>query len=262
MIYALVHVAIFAGSFLQPHAGPPSVDVQQKPPWTITAAAADHDLVSVLENHLRSGQKRVEQFFGHPFKKSFSAEIFPSRVFFDRYFKQRWQLPKTESWMVALGVADKLAVLSPRVWKTEASEHDPKDETHFRELVAHELVHVYHGQNNPTGDFDGMDDLGWFVEGLAVYVSGQLEHGHQHAARDAIATGKAPTRLAEAWSGKYRYGVSGSMVHFIDNRYGRQVVGKLLPETKPDRVLHILNLSEKEFLQAWREFVVKNETSR
>src|SRR6516165_2607432 len=81
--------------------------------------------------------------------------------------------------MVASGVADRMVILSPRVWKTQAAEHDPADAEHLRDLIAHELVHVYHGQHNPRPDFDGMDDSGWFVEGLAVYVSGQLERSHR-----------------------------------------------------------------------------------
>jgi hypothetical protein len=148
-------------------------------------------------------------------------------------------------------VADTLTVLTPRVWKTEAAEHDPADAAHFRELVAHELVHVYHGQNNPTRDFDGMDDLGWLVEGLAVYVSGQLDHAHRDAARQAIATGKAPSSLATAWSGKHRYGVCGSMVRYIDRHYDRQTLQDLLKEVNQAGVLGRLKVSEKEFLQAW-----------
>src|SRR5262249_4104940 len=155
------------------------------------------------------------------------VEVFPHREQFDAYFKKRWQVPRTERWMVASGVHDKLTVLSPRVWKAEAVEHDPKDETHFRELIAHELVHVYHGQLNPTGDFDGMDDLGWFVEGLAVYVSGQLENAHRDAASQALAKGQAPVSLAKAWGGRYRYGVCGSMVRFVDERWGRQMLSDL-----------------------------------
>lgn len=227
-------------------------------PWTVTASPADQELVPVLDKYLQAGQHRIEQFFGHPFEKSFGVEILPSRTKFDEYFKKRWQIPKTEGWMVAFGVADKMAILTPRVWKTQAVEHDPKDQTHLQELIAHELVHVYHGQHNPTGDFDGMDDLGWFVEGLAVLVSGQLDHDHKNAARKAFAEGKAPTHLAKAWSGTYRYGVCGSMVGFIDHRYGRQMLWKLLPETKPEKVLGNLNLSEKDFLRTWQEFVTKD----
>src|SRR5262249_41774892 len=158
---------------------------------------------------LEAGRKRVEDFFHQPFRRPFQVEAFPNRDAFNEYFKKRWRMPKTERWMVASGVGDKLTILTPRVWRTEASEHDPADKTHFQELIAHELVHVYHGQRNPTKDFEGMDELGWFVEGLAVYVSGQLEHSHQSSARTAIAEGRAPTNLAKAWSGKHRYGVCG-----------------------------------------------------
>jgi hypothetical protein len=224
-------------------------------PWTITASDADREIRARLDDCLRTAHKRVENFFGHPFEKPFNVEVFPDRSKLDEYCKKRWQLPKTERWMVAMGVADRLLILTPRVWKTQAIEHDSGDPAHFQELVAHEMVHVYHGQHNPTGDFDGMDDLGWFVEGLAVYVSGQLEHGHKDDAKKAILSGKAPAQLVKAWSGPYRYGVSGSMVRFVDKRFGRRTVWELLSETKPDGVLHHLNLTEKDFLQAWRDSV-------
>jgi hypothetical protein len=208
-----------------------------------------------LSQALGEGQERIERFFGRPFKRPFEVEIFASRARFDDYFRKRWQVPKTEAWMVASGVADKLTILSPRVWKTEAAEHDPQDDKHYRELVAHELVHVYHGQHNPTGDFDGMDDLGWFVEGLAVYVSGQLDNSHRDAARQAIAKGKAPTSLAKAWSGKHRYGVCGSLVRYVDKRWGREELRALMAETKPDAALRRLGISEKDFLRAWADDV-------
>jgi hypothetical protein len=256
-------LVIFAGVLARPSpsADSPSLSPAraQKTPWTITASPGDQELVPVLDGCLRAGQRRIEQFFGHSFEKSFGVDVFPSRSKLDGYLKKRWQIPPTERWMVALGVADKMLILTPRVWKSEADEHDPKDQTHLRELIAHEMVHVYHGQHNPTGDFDGMDDLGWFVEGLAVLVSGQLDHSHKDAARKAVSEGKAPTQLAKAWSGPHRYGVCGSMVRFVDLRYGRQMVWKLLPETKPENVLGLLKLSEKEFLRSWQEFVMKEQ---
>jgi hypothetical protein len=257
VLAALYGAGAIGGSLLMPmNTSPSSASAKQL--WTIKADVADSDTAAVLDACLRSAQKRIESFFGHPFEKPFSVEIFPGRSKLDLYCKDRWQLPKTERWMVAMGVADKLVILTPRVWKTQAIEHNPGDPTHFQELVAHELVHVYHGQHNPTGDFTGMDDLGWLVEGLAVYVSRQLEHGHKDAARKAISSGKAPAVLAKAWSGPYRYGVSGSMVRFVDRRYGRRVLWQLLGETKPEGVLHRLNLSEEQFLQAWRDSVAKS----
>ena len=221
----------------------------------IIHAEPDKGVIAFLKQYIEQGQQKVERFFSQPFKQAFEVEVFPDRAAFDQYFHKRWKFPKTEAWMVASGVADRMVILSPRVWKTQAAEHDPADAEHLRELIAHELVHVYHGQHNPRPDFDGMDDSGWFVEGLAVYVSGQLERSHRTAARDALKAGKAPTRLADAWSGRYRYGVSGSMVEFVDQRYGREVVKKLLPVVSNEEALKLLNTTEGEFLEAWKRRV-------
>ena len=59
-------------------------------------------------------------------------------------------------------------------------------------------MHVYHGQHNPRPDFDGIDDSGWLLERLAVYVLGQLDRSHRSAARDALKAGWAvSTSFAE-----------------------------------------------------------------
>jgi hypothetical protein len=232
---------------------------QVRPPASselrVIHAEQDKDVAASLKPHIQRGWQRVERYFGRPFKQAFEVEVFPDRGAFDEYFHKRWKVPKTEAWMVASGVADRLVILSPRVWKTQAAEHDPADVEHIREIVAHELVHVYHGQHSPRPDFDGMDEIGWFVEGLAVYVSGQLERSHRTAARDALKAGKAPTRLADAWSGRYRYGVSGSMVEFVDRRYGRDVVTRLLAVVTNEAAMKLLNTTEDKFLESWRAHV-------
>jgi hypothetical protein len=233
----------------QPAQSPPSAELR------LIHAEQDKDVASALKPYIQEGRKEVERFFGRPFEQKFEVEVFPDRAAFDEYFRRRWRVPKTEAWMVASGVADRLAILSPRVWKSQAAEHDPADVGHLRDLLAHELVHVYHGQHNPRPEFDGMDEIGWFVEGLAVYVSGQLERSHRTAAREALEAGKAPTRLADAWSGRHRYGVSGSMVEFVDKRYGRDVLKKLLAVTSNEEAMKLLDTTEGEFLGAWKAHI-------
>ena len=218
-------------------------------------APGDKDVADSLRPYIEQGRQRVERFFGRPFQQAIVVEVVPDRAALDEYFRKRWKVPKTEAWVVAAGVADRMVILSPRVWKTQAAEHDPSEVEHVREIIAHELVHVYHGQSSPRPDFDGMDDCGWFVEGVAVYVSGQLERSHRTADRDALKAGKAPTRLADAWSGRYRYGVSGSMVEFVDRRYGRDVVKRLLAVVTNEKALKLLGTTEDGFLEAWRAHV-------
>jgi hypothetical protein len=216
----------------------------------------DRALVEPIKSDLESSRREIERFFAAPFKDRIVAEMFPSRKALDVFVKKVWSAPPTEKWMVAAGVADVLVVLSPRVWATESVDHDPYDPAHRKGILAHELVHVFHGQHNINREFDGMDDLGWFVEGLATYVSGQLEREHKTDAEEAIKAGKAPTNLKGAWSGRYRYGVCGSMARYIDKRYGRNMLWQLLKVTKPDEALSRLGTTESSFLISWRDFVM------
>ena len=136
---------------------------------------ADSGIAAELVGTLDSGRSAVEAFFGGRYRTAFTVRIYPSRAALTAHWARAWGVPdlKTECWMVASGVGDELALLSPRVWGTEACEHAVADTASTRRIFWHELVHVYHGQHNPRPTFDGMDDLGWFVEGVAVLASGQ-----------------------------------------------------------------------------------------
>ena len=153
--------------------------------------------------------------------------------------------------MVATGVADGLAVLDPAVWKTEACEHDGSNAEQVQRIITHELFHVFHGQKNPTRDFTGMDDVGWFCEGLACYASGQLDHEHLGRDIEAVRSGAAPKSLATAWSGKYRYAVCGSLVRYVDKRFGRETLLRLLAATKPAEFDAILGIPGDKLLADW-----------
>lgn len=213
--------------------------------------ASDPELAKEVGAFVQSGIGTVEKFFGKPFPRRFTVEVFPSRSALDAAFKRKWNAPPTEKWMVAAGVSDALYLLSPKVWKTEAVEHDGDDRSEVRKIITHEITHVYHGQYNPKPDFDGMDEMAWFVEGLATYVRGQLEN-RGLTAKQAIRSGKDPKKLSEAWTGPYRYGVSGSIVHFVDSRYGRKKVIALLPTTSTRAALDVLGTDEKTLLRDWR----------
>jgi len=217
-------------------------------------ADAESGTVPDLVATLTAGRAAVESFFGAPFAGTFIVRVFPDRASLTAHWAAAWGVPdlRAECWMVASGVAGELALLTPRVWHSEACEHDPTDTASTRRLLWHELAHVYHGQHNPHPTFDGMDDLGWFVEGLAVLVSGQLDAEHRRDARRAIAAGLAPTRLATAWSGRWRYGVAGSLAEYVDRRWGRATVTAMLADTTQSGLLARLGVTEEELLSRWR----------
>ena len=95
-----------------------------------------------------TGQKHIEDFFDHPFKKQFEVNLFTNRDSLDQQWQKDWNMPgfKSQCWMVASGIAHRLDILSPGKWKEQACEHDSEDTIATRKLIIHELVHVYHGQ--------------------------------------------------------------------------------------------------------------------
>lgn len=216
----------------------------------------DGELVAELAPILREAVASVERFFGAPYPHPFTVTILPARAAFDASFPPEWGIAKTDCWMVATGVAEGVRLLSPRVWEQEACEHDPADEPHLRGVLAHELVHVYHGQHNPSPDFVDVIGIDWFVEGLATLASGQLEDEKLLDARAALESGAGPSTLAAAWTGRYRYGVSGSLVAFVEHELGRARFPELLAATSGEELLALIGTSEEELLERWRAWVL------
>jgi hypothetical protein len=201
----------------------------------------------------RASARRIEHFFGAPFLHPIDFRLAPSRAAFDAAFPPELAMGKSECWMVGMGVGDRMVLLSPSAWKAEACEHDPSDRTELQRLIAHELTHVYHGQHNLHPDFAGEDDLGWWVEGLAVLVAGQLTPEKVADVRTAIAAGKAPAKLDAVWSGKLRYGFAGSLAAYIDKRWGRAMTKRLLAATSNAQALRMLGTTEDRLLSDWRQ---------
>lgn len=232
--------------------------VAQPPPAAalrFEIAPPDSAMAATLEGDARAGATLAESFFGAPFPRPVAVRVFPDRASFDRHLRDAWGMVDVACWMVGGAEEGGLVLLSPRVWREEACDHDPADAAHLRDLIAHELIHVYHMQVNATDAFDGVDGLDWLVEGVATWASGQLERSHMARAREAVATGAAPATLGDAWSGPYRYGVAGSLAAFVGERVGAEGRRALLEATTLAEVLRAVGLSEEELLAEWAAWV-------
>lgn len=224
----------------------------------IMFAPADAVLAETLGPVIKEQVSKVEEFFGEPFAAPYVVRIFPDRAALDHHWASTWggEGFRGQCWMVASGVADELAMLSPRMWKEQACEHDSDDPIHVARIIAHELAHVYHGQRYTTPDFEGMDDLGWFAEGVAVLVSGQLDDERRAQAKEAIEAGVALTQLEDAWSGQYRYAVGGTLAEFVYQRLGREGLLAALSYEKLPELLEALKMSADEVLAAWKKSMI------
>jgi hypothetical protein len=220
--------------------------------WYATAAPGE---VAELDPLLSTGMDLVADALGVPWQRPVTVTITADRAAFDASLPAAWRLAPTGCELVARGAAEALFVLAPRAWSEQACGHDAADREHVALVLRHELVHALHGQHNPRPDVAGMQELAWFVEGLATFASGQLEQECDTEARRALAAGQAPARLADAWSGEFRRGVCGSLVAYLDAHCGPDTLQPMLGATTQAELLALAGLNEEELLADWAAWV-------
>jgi hypothetical protein len=214
-----------------------------QPPDAVWAPVVHADGLGGRENALR--------FFGAPIVGELRIEMFPDRASLTAHWRRIFQSPgfQSECWMIASGNTGGIALLSPGAWAREACGHDAQDPLHRSRITHHEVVHVHHAQSNPAWGVTN-DGLGWLTEGLAVHASGQLDDESRALVRREVAAGRVPTRLVQVLPAGYNW--AGSLVEWIDRRYGRAALVDLLDETQEAAVLRRLDATESGLLEAWQ----------
>lgn len=210
-----------------------------------------------LHRQVKASILNVQDFFDQEFRSSFEIYIHPSRAALDAQWQKDWQAPdfKSECWMVASGIGSKLDLLSPSRWQEEACEHKADDTVATQKLIEHEVMHVFHGQINPSHDFNAVQGLDWLVEGVATYASGQLTSKRVSDLRSLLAENKMPLSLDDYWKGKHKYGLSGGLVKYIDHVHGRKVLFSLLSLTTRQQALEVLKTTEKDLIDSFKKYI-------
>ena len=224
--------------------------------YSLQYSEQDKPIIHQIENNLQKGISEIKIFFGKEFPSTIDVYIFPDRDALNEQWRKDWNMPdfNSECWMVASGVAKRLDILSPRRWKQEACEHNGNDSNEVQQIITHELTHVYHALFCANHTFDGMDDYAWLIEGVATYVSGQLTDAKIQSVRENFAAGKSPEVLTDFWKGKVRYQQAGSLIKYIDEKYGREKLFALLKLTSLNEMLQTLGTTEKELIAGWKDF--------
>jgi hypothetical protein len=206
-----------------------------------------------------NGVDLVETFFRSTFNKRFEIFIHPDRQSLDSTWQEDWNIPdfKSECWMVASGISSRLDMISPKKWDKESCEHIYAETKRTQRLITHELTHVFHGQLNTSPDFSNVEGIDWFVEGLATYASGQLDSVRIEEIKNAISENQIPRNLDGFWKGNLKYGLSGSLVMYIDKKYGREKLKELLPFNRKSEIFTVLNTKEAELLNEWKKYIQK-----
>ncbi|WP_339915879.1 peptidase MA family metallohydrolase [Yeosuana marina] len=226
--------------------------------YTLFYTSNDSENLKEYESFLKNGINVVHDFFQEPFNTNFDIYIHPNRASLDSTWQKDWGMSnfKSQCWMVASGVASKLDIISPKRWDSLACEHVYANITKTQRLITHELVHVFHGQKNKSPDFRNVTGIDWFVEGLATYVSGQCDADRIAKVKNAVLENKAPTSLNNFWKGNLKYGLSGTMVMYLNEKYGHDILVHLLEYNDVKEVFMLLNTTELEILQGWKDYII------
>jgi hypothetical protein len=199
-----------------------------------------------------TGRSIALAFFGSPIAGELRIDVLPDRASLNEQWRRMFRSPpgfQTECWMIAAGNASGIAMLSPGAWTRDSCGHDGQDAVHRSRVTCHEVVHVHHGQHNPSLGLTA-GAMAWLVEGLAVYVSGQLDDAARENVRREVVAGRAPTDLGQVLPAGYDW--AGSLVAWIDGRYGRATLLDLLDDTQEAAVLERLATTEPALLAAWQ----------
>jgi hypothetical protein len=225
--------------------------------YTLMYTSIDKSNKKEYRKFIDNGINSVKTFFHSSYKNAFNVFIHPYRQSLDSAWQKDWNMPtfKSACWMVASGVATKLDMISPKLWDKQSCEHIYSETTKTQQLITHELVHIYHGQLNISPDFSNVEGIDWFVEGLATFASGQCDSSRIAEVKKAIFENKIPTNLDNFWTGKIKYGLSGSVVKYIDQKYGREKLKELLPLNKKSDILATLKITETELLNGWKKYI-------
>ncbi|MEP1306192.1 MAG: hypothetical protein ABJK11_08385 [Balneola sp.] len=225
--------------------------------YTIYYTSKDTLNITEYKVYFEKGTRTVTDFFQSFYKKDFDIFIHPTRASLDSSWQNDWNMPdfKSQCWMVASGVADKLDIISPKMWDNIACEHVYPDTVKTLNLITHELVHVFHGQQNKSPDFSEVVGIDWFVEGLATYASGQCDPVIILEVKKSLLDNKIPESLDKFWTGNLRYGLSGTAAIYLDNKYGREKLIDLLKYNNIKEVLNSLETTESEILNGWEKYM-------
>lgn len=247
---------LFSFSLKNPYAN--SLKEKKTGQFTVIYSPVDETRLPNYVKLFEGGQAQVQKFFKQKFPATYKVFIHPNRKSLDSTWQQNWRMPdfKSECWMVASGVSDRFDLLSFSAWETEACDHNANQEEETARLIAHELTHVFHGQKNHSPDFSNTEGIDWFIEGLATYVSGQCDSIRMIGVKKSVTDKTEPKALDDFWTGKLKYGYSGSLVKFIDIHFGRKKLISLLPFSKKQEILFQLSTTEAQLLEGWRNWVM------
>ncbi len=183
------------------------------------------------------------------------AILVPNRNEFDRLVKDLLKVSieyPSHPARIAQPQKTDIVLLSPAAYNQHSVfEYKPD---YFERLIIHEMVHVAEELLSPDIEHTPR----WWSEGLATYLSQQWKHETDvySPVIEGIQSNAIPGLNEIESSIKLAYDWGWTLVKFIETRFGKSAVVKIVKTCADHNIIEKTNMSVTEFEHNWREWML------
>jgi len=179
--------------------------------------------------------------------------LVPDRDEFDRLVRDLLQIEievPSHPARIAQPQRTDMVVLSPSAYEEHSAFTYVQEE--FERLLIHEAVHMIEEYLSPNIEASPR----WWGEGLAVYFSEQWRHedAFRTPGLDGTVAGEIPSLAQVELEAKYAYDWGWAIVAFIETRYGRETIIRIVRECADGDVLALVDGDRDRLESMWHEW--------
>jgi hypothetical protein len=147
-----------------------------------------------------------------------------------------------------------LVLLAPSAYSTDSIyKYSPRE---YKRLLFHEVTHMFEEYLSPNIELTPR----WWSEGLAVYLSKQWKH--EDELKGPVLKGcrnkKIPNFRKIKKDVKFSYQWGWTIVMFIENTYGKEMILKIVRECDNGNVFGMLGENFKNFEKRWNKWLLES----
>lgn len=214
----------------------------------------DADAVETTYKHAMSGIRKGLRFFGLPPEfPLINIFIAPRRTEYDKLVSHLTKVPTSKGRLGQTQGHD-LYIISPKAWATDVhpdylASNGGYDKKVYRQFIEHETIHMIEEYSSPKNAMEIRPQ--WWCEGLAVYTTGQYrDRINREETKKDLAIDKLPH--ITGMKGRDAYVWGWSLVRYIEKRFGREILKKIIIESCTEDILGFLKLRRNKFELEWR----------
>ncbi|MDP2865901.1 MAG: hypothetical protein Q8O90_06635 [Elusimicrobiota bacterium] len=183
--------------------------------------------------------------------------IAPDREEYDRMVSHLTKIP-TSKGRLGQPQGHDFYLIAPNAWPTDVhpdylGPDGACDKKVYRQFIEHEIVHMIEEYSSPKNAMEIRPQ--WWGDGIAVYATGQYgDRINREEIKKDLAVNKLPH--ITGMKGRDAYVWGWSLVRYIEKRFGRKILRKIILESCTEDILGFLKLRKNKFELEWRAAIL------